>query len=250
MTPQVARMTLRDVLTMSAGFPALWEDKALMGPHGGDPVDAIVHEVDPTIVGGFAYSNREAQLVGAILVRATGMPVLDYARSRLLEPLGIDSDPAQEPLLLPTETASFASYAAAPGFVWPVDRSGAHTAYAFLKLRLRDLAAIGQLYLQHGRWHGRQVVPADWVAASTRTQLDARDDGGYGYFWWIGVADGSPCFFAAGHAGQLIEVVPDRQLVVAVQSEVDYAHDSVNAGISLPNLNFAVSDAIAPSFSR
>ena len=96
------------------------------------------------------------------------MSVLDYARSRLFEPLGIDTRPAFEEML---DAGNLDAFVAA-GFAWPVDGSGLHLGWTGLKLRPADLVRIGQMMLDSGRWKGKQVVPADWVRESTTQQAD------------------------------------------------------------------------------
>ena len=58
-----------------------------------------------------------------------------------------------------------------------------HPAQTF-RLSTRDLARFGQLYLQEGRWAGRQLPPAEWVKESTKPHIDDGDGTGYGYMWW------------------------------------------------------------------
>ena len=94
--------------------------------------------------------------------------------------------------------------------------------YAWLKLRATDLVKLGELYLHDGSWHGSQVVPADWVKAATTNHLAMLDTSGmgYGYQWWTSEVAGHASFRALGFGGQLIEVVPDLDLVVVVTSDV------------------------------
>jgi CubicO group peptidase (beta-lactamase class C family) len=106
-----------------------------------------------------------------------------------------------------------------------VDPGGVHLGGGFLKLRPRDMARLGSVYLDEGRWGGRQVVPAEWVREATRAHVDvvgpvsaARD---YGYLWWVTTAGDEPAYFALGFGGQLIEVVPGRDLVVVVSTAYD-----------------------------
>ena len=75
---------------------------------------------------------------------------------------------------------------------------------------------LGQLYLDEGRWHGKQVVPADWVRQATAA--DAPN--GYGYLWWIHPVQGQHGYAAIGSGGQVILVVPDRRLIVIAASNV------------------------------
>jgi len=90
-----------------------------------------------------------------------------------------------------------------------------------LLLTGRDMAKIGLLYLQRGRWRERQVVSEAYVLDSTRKHSDGGEpaNAGYGYLWWTKpISDGSLAYFAAGHQGQLILNIPNRNLVVALAS--------------------------------
>lgn len=85
-----------------------------------------------------------------------------------------------------------------------------------------------------------------WVRQATRQHVDDRLGGGYGYEWWGTEADGAPAFYAAGFGGQVVEVVPDRDLVVVVQTEINSLADS-SEGLDPSKLAFMVSDVIAPA---
>jgi CubicO group peptidase (beta-lactamase class C family) len=89
-----------------------------------------------------------------------------------------------------------------------------------LKLTAPDMIKLGRLYLQDGRWEGRQLIPEAWVRESTSTKIanEGHDVYGYpyGYLWWLPNTDDHPAFAALGWAGQLIEIIPDLNLVVAV----------------------------------
>jgi CubicO group peptidase (beta-lactamase class C family) len=102
-----------------------------------------------------------------------------------------------------------------------------------LKLTARELAKLGYLYLKGGAWEGRQVLPAAYVRASTQPQVPTgRTVGfyeGYGYHWWTTTEQGHQAFAAVGLGGQLIEVIPDLDLVVVMTSEPSTAED-VRAG--------------------
>lgn len=131
------------------------------------------------------------------------------------------------------------------GFAWPVDPGGTHLGWGLVKLTPTDLLKLGQLYADKGRWIGAQVVPADWVQASTREQADSLMGDSYGYQWWVTEADGEPAFYAAGFGGQFVEVVPDRHVVVVVLTEIDPLGDA-GEGIDTAKLAFLVNDVIAP----
>ena len=94
-----------------------------------------------------------------------------------------------------------------------------------------DLLKIGQLYLDGGRWKGRQLVSEPWVTESTSNQLTAEQGGNgdqYGYFWWPINEPETPGYLAAGAWYQRIFVIPSRRLVIVVTADrSDYAESVV-----------------------
>ena len=215
MTPGVARATLEQLLTMTAGL-------ADGLPEAGDAVASILktQALDPGTE--FSYTNNSAHLVAAILVEATGMPLLEYARAALFDPLGIPTRPADQPTF--TDWSDLSDPA---GFGWYVDPQGINLGGLGLSMRAQDMAKIGLLHLHRGLWHGQQILPADWVkaAATEHVPLGSGVEGfapagevGYGYLWWTTRIDGDPAYSANGSFGQRILVVPDRDLVVVTQA--------------------------------
>jgi CubicO group peptidase (beta-lactamase class C family) len=143
----------------------------------------------------FFYNTGALTLVSAIVRKATGRPLDEFARETLFEPLGI----AQAE--------------------WARVR-GDTNAGGGLRLRPRDMAKIGQLVLAGGRWNGRQVVSKAWIETSTAPKLKATDDQSYGYLWWLGHTrlNGHEVHWlgALGRGGQSIRIVPELDLVVVV----------------------------------
>jgi CubicO group peptidase (beta-lactamase class C family) len=217
MNRQVAAITLRQLLTMTSGLPA--EDDAYLERvflTKQDWVRAILAHGITGQPGQFQYSNAGSHLLSVILSQATGRSVLDYAREKLFDPLGITSRPAAEPVAVPENIDVYQR----AGFAWPTDPQGRHTGDSFLKLTARDMAKLGQLWLQDGRWSNRQLVPARWIKAARtdRVPINAPGNEAYGYQVWLGTSDGHDAITARGAGGQLIEMVPDLGLVVAVLS--------------------------------
>lgn len=214
MAPGVGAVTLEQVLTMTGG---------ILGDASADPmrIDATnwVEDFLSTPLAqpageGFAYSSRGSHLLAAVLVQATGRSVLDYAREKLFDPLGIPTEPADQSGVYEVDLSE---YDLAPGFGWSTDPQGLNLGMSDLRITAPDMAKIGQLYLDGGRWHGDQLVPEDWVATSTTDQLgEADQSSGYGYQWWVHESGRHPAFAAMGHAGQLIDVIPDLGLVAVV----------------------------------
>ena len=104
--------------------------------------------------------------------------------------------------------------------MWADDRQGNSIDGGGLKLTARDMAKLGYLYLQDGRWEERQIVPKGYVQASTHEQVQT-DQGavGYGYLWWTRELEGYQAFYAHGHGGQFIYVIPQLDLVAVIVSE-------------------------------
>lgn len=248
MSPVVAGTTLRQLLTMTAGLPAGEHLPVPSFMRSQDWGRAILTTAESSPGTRFVYSNGTSHLLAAVLQEATGTSVLEYARSRLFEPLGIDTRPAVQTVYsAPPRPEQLAAHAAA-GFAWLVDPQGVNTGWWGLKLRAHDLLKLGQLFLAKGRWGEDQVVSADWVAEATRPQVDTDVLGvGYGYQWWTGEVDGTETFQAMGFGGQLIEVVPDRDLVVVTSTEVR-DDDVTSRGIDVKVLHNIVDDAIAGQF--
>ena len=248
MRPSVARVTLRQLLTMTGGFPDTWngagEDALDTAP---DRTRYILTHQDTTPGRTFHYSDYGVQLLSPILTQATGESVLAYAREKLFTPLGITTTTYAPP----EDHAHIAEYLA-PGFAWPADPHGFNTTAAWLKLRPRDLATIGQLLLHDGQWNGQQIVPTSWIQHATTTQAGpaftivqappAFDPANYGYLWWVEQIGGHPAYYAHGLGGQLLEVVPAEQLVIVMSVHLDISN--ANAPLMDPGTEQNIADAI------
>jgi CubicO group peptidase (beta-lactamase class C family) len=145
----------------------------------------------------FLYNTSGTYMLSAAVQKATGQTVLDYLKPRLFEPLGIEN---------PT---------------WEANSQGISVGGYGLSIRTEDIATFGQLYLQKGKWNGKQLVPEAWVAAATARQTSngsnpASDwDQGYGYQFWR-CRHGA--FRGDGAFGQYCVVLPEQDAVVAITS--------------------------------
>ena len=214
MKPAVAKVTVRHLLTMTGGFPSMaGEDHAVYRSQDSiaTTLAAGIGATNPPV-----YSNAGAHLLGGVLTEATGMTVLDYARNKLFDPLGIDTRPA-------VESWDQKRYVAAD-FAWPTDPRGIHFGWGSMKLRPQDMLKLGQLYLDEGIWQGERILPAAWVQEASTRQVDGDRATSqlpdYGYLWWVGEMDQERAFAAVGSGGQLVVVVPDRRLVVVTSVEI------------------------------
>jgi CubicO group peptidase (beta-lactamase class C family) len=138
--------------------------------------------------------------------------VLEYAREKLFDPLGIDSTGAREERVLLSDPG----YDRLTRFDWATDAAGLHTACCLLRLRPADMIKFGELYLGGGVWRGKRILPQGWVE-QTMTAGEASPQ--YGLMWWLDIDQhGHTTWVARGSNGQLIAVVPEHQLVVAIGS--------------------------------
>jgi CubicO group peptidase (beta-lactamase class C family) len=226
--PRLAKVTVAQLLTMTGGLA-----RDVPGA-GGDPglseqmvasrdwVRHILGRRLATAPGtGFAYSNAGAHLLSAIVADVSGQSTLAFARAKLFGPLGIASDGAAEPVIPTTPAAQVQAYEQA-SVGWPKDRQGYQLGFTGLKLPSRDLAKLGFLYLNGGRWEGNQLVPEAYVRAATQahTEMGPAEADDYGYLWRVGTVAGHHSFRAWGYGGQLVQVVPDLDLVVVITSAV------------------------------
>lgn len=146
----------------------------------------------------FSYCTAGVFALGAVVERATRRPVPDFAREALFAPLGIEK------------------------VGWLSSPLGLTQTGGGTRFRSRDLAKLGQLSLDGGRWNGRQVIPAAWMATSTAAHIQASDTDTYGYLWWrrdfVSGDRTFPAVYMSGNGGNKVVVVPSAKLVAVITS--------------------------------
>jgi CubicO group peptidase (beta-lactamase class C family) len=160
----------------------------------------------------FFYNNWDFNILGVIYERLTGADFYDAFLDRLAGPLGMED------------------YRDGDGYRVYEPSGSVHPAHT-LRLSARDLARFGQLYLQQGSWNGRQLVPAEWITASTRTRSELGEGRGYAWLWWTYAPGylGSrypalnrvQAFAGTGTGGQFVLVIPDADLVLVHRGDTD-----------------------------
>jgi CubicO group peptidase (beta-lactamase class C family) len=144
----------------------------------------------------WSYCTAGATILGPLLERATKQRVPDFADSVLFKPLGIEA------------------------VRWQLQPLGTAMTGGGLLLRSRDLLKLGQLYLNDGRWNGRQVISADWVRRSVTPHANARENTDYGYLWWLETFDVNGrkirTYGMYGAGGNKVLVLPEQRSVVVV----------------------------------
>jgi CubicO group peptidase (beta-lactamase class C family) len=202
-------MTIEDMLTMQSGLA--WKESGYAyEPGSGNDVMAMfeagdwaAYVIDRPMAARpgtrFEYNSGTSHLVSAAVTVLTRRPAARVAQKRLFAPLGIRD------------------------FEWLADPNGVTAGGFGLRLQPGDLAKLAFLYLHHGRWDGRQVVPTAWVAQSTTDHV-ADPVHEYGYLWWLDRADGYA--YMAGLHGQLAAVVPGKDLVAIVTAHLSASVDA------------------------
>ena len=204
-------ITLHHALTMTAGLQ--WNEMTVPYTDPTNDEIRLSDAVDPAqyvmtrplefpVGSTWYYNGGLSQVLASVIYTLTGQRLDDYAQVHLFEPLEI----TQFEWLGPN--------------TWTPDNPSAMSG---LRLRARDLAKIGSVFLHGGRWKGQQVVPEAWVESSmTRFVEEIGDwsDGGiwgYGYQWWVGdLPDGERVVAGVGNGNQRLFILPEEKIVVTV----------------------------------
>lgn len=221
-SPNLAAMKVKNLLTMTTGHQAdvglrtnamPWVQSFLAAP--------IVHEPGTF----YMYNTTASYMLSAIVQKTTGQTVLDYLTPRIMNPLGI------------------------VGADWEKSPQGINTGGFGLRICTEDIAKFSQMYLNNGKFNGKQLVPEDWVAAASKEQWTftsnpfggkspkEHDDWqqGYGYQFWRTQHNG---YRSDGLYGQFGIILPDEQTVVAITEQSFSTQKSLNFvwDILLPGL--------------
>ncbi len=184
-------IVIKDLLTMTGGFK--WTEDTTEYTIQDYPnwVQALLNLKMAANPGTkFNYDTGLTHLLSAIITESSHMSTCAFAEKYLFDPLGI--------------TVKH----------WGIDPQGYYSGGYNLYLTPRDLATIGQMYLQNGEWNGNSLVPADWIQESTSTGIPSDDPPStYGYLWWLLNANGHAVHKMWGYGGQFVYVVPDLDLV-------------------------------------
>lgn len=209
--PNVANLTVKDLLTMSVGhdkedfgtvfMQADWANAFLRLP--------IVYTPGTK----FMYNTLATYLLSAIVQKATGQKLIDYLTPRLFNPLGISA------------------------VDWEENNKGINTGGWGIRVKTEDMAKLGLLYLNNGKYNGQQILSSEWVKEATSKQIEQKPDTtqaakdssdwlqGYGYQFWRCRHN---AFRGDGAFGQYIVMMPEQDAVVIITSESLDLQDDLN----------------------
>lgn len=209
----LAAMTVHDLLTMNCGHD-IDPTGVIRKKENSDWVqEFLAFPVEHKPGTFFTYNSLGTYMLSAIVQKVTGEKVVDYLYPRLFRPLGIVN------------------------VQWQESPQGINTGGWGLYLKTEDLAKMGQLLLQKGKWNGRQILPEDWVKEASACQVPSLPAGmkpemlkqskvkpqtsdwlqGYGYQMWQCRHN---AYRADGANGQYILVLPEKDAVIAVTANI------------------------------
>ena len=184
---QLKSITVEDLLTMRSGFAV---DSKIRNVSRQWIRDYLAHPMNAKPGKLFQYDSIDTYLLSAIVQKATGKTLLDYLNEKLFRPLNIYN------------------------VKWELSPEGICTGGWGLYIQAESLAKFGQLLLQRGRWHGHQLIPANWVDDMMTLHAKNSKGEGYGYQMWMCDYPKAAC--ANGVYGQYIVVVPTQDVVVVI----------------------------------
>lgn len=184
-SPALADMTVRHLLTMTSGVKPDWQLRNHSRQWVRDFLAKPVHEPGKH----FAYDSMVTYLLAAIVQKVTGKTLLDYLQERIFTPLNIHD------------------------VAWEVSPEGIQTGGWGLHIQAESMAKFGQLLLQGGCWQGRQLLPRWWVEQMSARQMETGGDA-YGFQMWL--CEYAGAVRADGALGQYILIIPDKDMVVVI----------------------------------
>ena len=153
------------------------------------------------------YTSIDTHVLGMVARGATGRDIPDLMSEKLIQPLGLERTP-----------------------FYLTDGAGVAFLLGGLNLTTRDYARFGQMIVQNGQWQVQQIVPAEWIAASTAQSARTQPgEIGYGYQWWIPVGAGPGQFMGRGIYGQYLYIdQPSGVVIVTTAADRQFRKDGVN----------------------
>ena len=199
-SPYLAELEIQDMLQMSTG------QRRESSTATNEWIRAFLAtpvEIEPGTR--YRYSSMASFMLSATVQKVTGQKVIDYLTPRLFEPLGIE------------------------GADWETNPEGINTGGWGLRLKTEDLAKLGLLYLQKGKYNGKQILPEEWVEKATSLKIyqnpdmtqarrDSSNDSVQGYCWQFWRAKNNS-YMANGAFGQFILIMPEKDAIVVFNAE-------------------------------
>lgn len=204
-TEELYGITIRDLLYMKSGLrfrePFVNVFAKLTRLYYGPEMRRLLSPIHAQYPAGdrYEYRNINTQLLGYILVKATGKSVSGYLEECLWAPMGMESDA-----------------------LWSTDNTGMERTFCCLNARARDFARLGLLMLRKGNWYGKQLVPQEWIQTSLECDTGGSKPVPFYRMNWRSLPE-KQYFWAEGLLGQYIFIAPEtRTVIVRFGRKVDF----------------------------
>jgi len=144
----------------------------------------------------FNYNSLSSQVIAEVVSRVSGMPFNQFVVENIFKPLSIDQ------------------------YRWDEYPNNPFPAWGGISLTTLDMAKIGLLMLNNGRYRNMQIVSVSWINNSITIQSVYNQSTGYGLHWWVEHQTGEPLmYYAAGYGDQYVFVVPEKEIVIAINAQ-------------------------------
>lgn len=144
----------------------------------------------------FNYNSLSSQVIAEVISRVTGRPFNLFVVENIFKPLGIET------------------------YQWDVYPNNPFPAWGGISLSTFDMAKLGLLLLNSGRYRNLQIVSASWINRSVNIESVYNQNTGYGLHWWVEHHPGEPLmFYAAGYGDQYVFIIPEKEIVIAINSQ-------------------------------
>lgn len=192
-------ITLHDMLTMQTGY--LWDDNSPLSSRvfnsASDPVRSTLDLPFETLPGiKFKYCTPASHIIAVVLSKCVNENLKKFADTALFQHIGVKINS------------------------WSNDPLGRTMGGTELAMKATDMLKFGLLYLNEGKVNGKQIISNSWIKESTSQQVVLNEwdvlpsANGYGYFWWRRKTNGFQAFVASGYGGQLICIIPEKNMVI------------------------------------
>jgi CubicO group peptidase (beta-lactamase class C family) len=195
-------ISIKHLLNMTAGLEwrdddVFWYADSLKVKDVPYAIEFILRQPMVDVPGlSFNYSAGCTQLLATIIEKTTGLDIETFTAKNLFEPLGITD------------------------YEWTKEKNGLISAWAGLRMRSRDLMKFGMLYLNQGKWNGKQIISSGMVNQTLSSHMHTEKPNGYGYQFWtlVDTVNNKPTTTveATGNGGQKIEINKDENLILVI----------------------------------
>jgi CubicO group peptidase (beta-lactamase class C family) len=189
-------LTVGDLASMASGQK--WEE-AYYSPFSVTTAAYFVEDLGKVILEqpineipgkNYEYKSGTTQLLGMVILKATGKSLTDYLYDSFWNPMGAEHES-----------------------LWQLDSNekGIEKAYCCIASNARDFARMAKLYKNHGKWNGKVLLDSIFIAKSLKPRFEKSPE--YGYSWWLKNYKGEEVFMNRGHLGQYVITFPKENLI-------------------------------------